>query len=80
MPTLPGMIVFLQTAPPAPPAPSSAYNWGLWYVLVVVAVGAFVGFWVIKRVADIAANRKTAAMIREVGEPTDKPDFSDDTK
>jgi hypothetical protein len=75
VPTMPGMTILLQTAPPAP---SAGYSWGIWYVLVVVAVGAFVGFWVIKRLADIIVKRKTASMIREVGEPTDKPDFSDD--
>lgn len=75
MPTLLGLTIFLQTAPPAP---SKGYSWGLWYVLVVVAAGAFVGFWVIKRISDIAAERKTAAIIREVGEPTDTPDFSSD--
>ena len=73
MPSLLGLITWMQAAPPAP---SKAYSWGLWYVLVVVGAGAFVVFWVIKRVADVAANRKTAAMIREAGEPTDKPDFA----
>lgn len=75
MPTLLGLTIFLQTAPPAP---AKGYSWGLWYVLVVVAAGALIGFWVIKRIADIVTNRKTKAIIREIGEPSDKTDFSAD--
>ena len=79
MPSMFGLITFLQTAPPAP---TKGNAWGMWYVLVVVASGAIVVFWVIKRIADIAAKRKTDAMIREVGEPTERADFKpeDDAK
>ena len=65
MPNFLGLTVFLQAAPPAP---SNGYSWGIWYVLVVVAAVAFVAFWVLKRISDIAARRKTATMIREIGE------------
>ena len=41
----------------------------MWYILVVVAAVAIVVFWLLRRVAEIVAKRKTEAMIREVGEP-----------
>ena len=66
MPILLGMTMMLQAAPVTP---SKGYSWGMWYILVIVAVAAFVTFWVLRRVADIAAKRKTEAMIREIGEP-----------
>ena len=66
MPTFLGMTIMLQAAPAVP---GKEYSWGMWYILVVVAAVAISGFWVLRRVADIAAKRKTEAMIREVGEP-----------
>ena len=66
MPTFFGMTMMLQAAPATP---SKGGNWGMWYILVVVAVVAFIAFWILRRVSDIAAKRKTEAMIREVGEP-----------
>lgn len=53
----------------SPPKPSNEFSGGIWYVLVVVAVAAFVAFYVVKRVSDIAVKKKTEALIREIGEP-----------
>lgn len=52
-----------------PPKPSTEFSGAIWYVLVVVAIVAFISFYVIKRISDFAVKRKTDAMIREVGEP-----------
>lgn len=65
MPTFLGLTIFLQAEPLSPAEGSS---WGIWYIVVAAAAVAFVGFWILKRISDIAAQRKTAAMIREVGE------------
>jgi ABC-type transport system involved in cytochrome c biogenesis permease subunit len=53
----------------SPPKPSSEFSGGIWYVLVVVAVVAFIAFYVVKRISDIAVKKKTEALIREIGEP-----------
>jgi hypothetical protein len=47
------------------PAPSKGFDLGIWYALVIIGVLAFVVFYVIKRISDIAVNRKTQAMIRQ---------------
>ena len=52
-----------------PPKSSSDFSGGIWYVLVVVAVVAFIAFYVVKRISDVAVKKKTEALIRKVGEP-----------
>jgi hypothetical protein len=52
----------------APPKPSKEFDLGIWYALVVIAVVAFVVFYVVKRVSEIAVKKKTDALIREIGE------------
>ncbi len=63
--TVLGLKLLLQAEPIAP---SKGQNWGMWYILVIVVCVTVVGFWLLKRISDIAVKRKTDAMIREIGE------------
>ncbi len=63
------ILTLASLAEAIPPKPSSEFSGGIWYVLIVVAVAAFIGFYVVKRISDIAVKRKTEALIRKVGEP-----------
>ena len=51
-----------------PPKPSKEFDPGIWYALVVIAVIAFIAFYVVKRVSEITIKKKTEALIREIGE------------
>jgi hypothetical protein len=60
-----GLANFLEGAAPAP---SKGFDLGIWYALIIIGVVAFVVFYVVKRITDIAVNRKTQAMIRQFSE------------
>lgn len=62
----------------APPKPSKEFDLGIWYALIVIAVVAFVAFWIIKRISDIAVKKKTEALIREIGDGTSSEDSTTD--
>ncbi len=66
--TISGLSMLWQAAPPKP---SKEFDLGVWYALIVIAAIAFIAFYVIKRVSDIAVKKKTEALIREVGD--DRP-------
>ena len=60
-----GLAMILEAAAPEP---SKGFDLGIWYALVIIGVAAFVVFYVVKRISDIAVNRKTQAMIRQFSE------------
>ena len=68
------MLSLAVLAEAAPPKPSDEFSGAIWYVPVIVAVAAFVLFYIVKRISDIAVKRRTEAMIREVGEAESSPD------
>lgn len=72
--TIFAFITVLEAAPPSPP---KGFDFGIWYALIVIGVGAFVLFYAVKRISDIVIKRKTEALIREVG---DEPKPDDDDK
>ncbi len=73
--TISGLSMLWQATPPKP---SKEFDLGIWYALVVIAVIAFIAFYAIKRVSDIAVKKKTEALIREIGD--DQPSEEDNNE
>lgn len=72
--TIMGLANLLEAAPPEP---SRGFDLGIWYALVIIGVAAVVIFYVVKRISDIAVNRKTQAMIRQFSDLKDNSDLDD---
>ena len=71
-----GLVSFLEAAAPAP---SKGFDLGIWYALVIIGALAFVVFYVVKRISDIAVNRKTEAMIRQFSDIEQNDSETDET-
>lgn len=71
-----GLVSFLEAAAPAP---SKGFDLGIWYALVIIGASAFVVFYIIKRISDIAVNRKTEAMIRQFSDVESNDSETDKT-
>jgi hypothetical protein len=64
-----------------PSGESASFELAIWRWVVIIGVGAFVAIFAIKRIADIAAKRKTEMIIEEVvgkGESVNAAGWIDD--
>lgn len=56
------VLIFAASGPPS----AGSTELGMWKLVIIIGVGAFIFFWMLRRVSTLMAKRRTEEMIRSV--------------